>query len=1042
MLQINLFTKTMTKHRFLLASIVASVTIGAPAQTFLHDGICYRADGTELTLLSLHPINSQKPSPENGTLPDTYTGDVVIPESIEYNGKTYTVTTIEMGAFTDAEITSFSFASTVRLTGKSVFEECRQLASVTFSTGLKEIPIKMFYNCTALTELTVPGTVEKVGNSAFTGCSSLKKITFEEGPEPLVLDARFKSDSKWAEPSGLTEIVLRHKLGRYRGEYPLAFRGDSILEKVTVGGNVDSIPEEYFSSCRNLTSVDFEGTALKAIGRAAFSETGFTDLTVPRGVTEIPEEMLYHSEIRRVNIQGPVTTIGPRAFKKTKLNTVNFPQTLQRICDEAFNQTFIDFDIALPEGVDSIGNMAFASSFITSLKIPEATTKLGRSITGKCNQLKSLTVAPGNPAYRTVTDGILETRDGKTLVQVAAASEFSTISGDYTKVAWGALWWCYYVKKLDLPCCTEYEDYALMASGVEEVTLRGKLGKGILKDCMWLKKLRVESATIPEELAIYCRWLEDVEFSDSVTVIGREAFLGTESLKKVSLGSNITMLGDWCFVRSGLRNIEMTAAAAPLVGYETFGTNEELTVTVPAELLNVYKNADGWKNYDIVGDETLEAPHERQNLPAGIYYAGTDGMLHCVYSDGQSDVYDLGGIPHTFQLQPYNNRLYGTSAGGNIGYSANHESNADGKLFFFTKIGERNFHSVIRDYSRGDAKGEHDGFYDPHGIAVFADTLYVFDRGLSIRKVAGSASSDGILYNPWMRPQWTGYYSSSWSYGNVWSGLEIEPAVDEQGNDAPVYWLGVKYNGYGIFPFREKDIYPGKNGWSDNLPMPDLKPLLTSQMQISAFCFDFPNDHLYVCAGMYSPSFAIYRFELSKIRSSISVTLQDGQLIDDSPIETYFPNTEVINITQFAKDADGEYLYWCYRAGEGADPRNPMHTTGIKRLKLGQAKPAVEMVAPGAAGYGLAVIDYDGSVKPGSGVENVLAVPAELMVFRNGAVTALEDARIAIYSTSGRLMADVDMVEGQSLSTDGLPSGVYIVVARNGANSRSLKIAI
>ena len=115
-----------------------------------------------------------------------YSGDVTIPETIEYEGKTLRVTTIDDGAFSGCkELTSVTIPSSVTSIGGSAFEGCTGLKTVSFgsslksedSSGVTEIGEYAFYGCSSLTSVIIPGSVTSIGNEAFNECNSLVTVT-------------------------------------------------------------------------------------------------------------------------------------------------------------------------------------------------------------------------------------------------------------------------------------------------------------------------------------------------------------------------------------------------------------------------------------------------------------------------------------------------------------------------------------------------------------------------------------------------------------------------------------------------------------------------------------------------------------------------------------------------------------------------------------------------------------------------------------------------------------------------------------------------
>ena len=78
----------------------------------------------------------------------SYSGKVVIPESVEFKGAAYSVTSI----------------------GESAFYKCYGLTSVTIPNSVTSIGSSAFNYCTGLTSVTIPNSVTSIGDNAFDGC--------------------------------------------------------------------------------------------------------------------------------------------------------------------------------------------------------------------------------------------------------------------------------------------------------------------------------------------------------------------------------------------------------------------------------------------------------------------------------------------------------------------------------------------------------------------------------------------------------------------------------------------------------------------------------------------------------------------------------------------------------------------------------------------------------------------------------------------------------------------------------------------------------
>ena len=106
------------------------------------------------------------------------TGDIVIPDSVVYNGNTYTVTAIGEWAFEGCSgLTSITIGSGVTTIGNMAFENCSSLTSVTIPDGVTSIGTGAFSYCSGLTTITIPDAVTFIGERAFEGCTNLFSAT-------------------------------------------------------------------------------------------------------------------------------------------------------------------------------------------------------------------------------------------------------------------------------------------------------------------------------------------------------------------------------------------------------------------------------------------------------------------------------------------------------------------------------------------------------------------------------------------------------------------------------------------------------------------------------------------------------------------------------------------------------------------------------------------------------------------------------------------------------------------------------------------------
>ena len=365
------------KTRLLLKPLLAVLLLAllpqaAAAYDFMVDGLCYNknSDGTSVTVTY-------------ETYDDTWysvdiTGGITIPETVTYNGTTYSVTSIGDDAFYECHgLTSVTIPNSVTSIGKYAFWGCSGLTSVTIGNSVTSIGNYAFASCSRLTgELTIPNSVSSIGSYAFEDCTSLTSVTIGNSVTSI-------GDCAFSGCSGLTSVTIPNSVTSIGG---YAFWGCSGLTSVTIGNSVTSIGNYAFEGTAwynnqpdglvyaGLIAYKYKGTmpngtcieiqeGTKSILSECFKNcSGLTELTIPNSVTSIGNDSFYGcSGLTSVTIGNSVTSIGSRSFQNCSgLTSVTIPNSVTSIGERAFYNCSGLTSVTIGNSVTSIGNYAFS----------------------------------------------------------------------------------------------------------------------------------------------------------------------------------------------------------------------------------------------------------------------------------------------------------------------------------------------------------------------------------------------------------------------------------------------------------------------------------------------------------------------------------------------------------------------------------------------------------------------------------------------------------------------------------------------------------
>ena len=336
-------------------------------------------------------------------------------------------------------------------------------------------------------------------------------------------------------------------------------------------------------------------------------------------------------------------------------------------------------NIVIEKGVSSIGNYAFyGCNQITSITIPNSVTRIGNMALSNCPGLISMKVEDGNIYYdsRNNCNAIIETQSNTLLAgckntiipnSVKSIGNYAfnycsgltsiTIPNSVTSIGDGAFERCTNLASVTIPnsVTTIGENAFSYCSRLTSITIPNSvtsIGEYVFYECSKLASVTIPnsvttigegafchcsqlaSITIPESITSIerytffdCSSLTQITIPKSVTIIEYGAFCDCSSLKSIIIPETVTSIGESAFnLCKGLTSITSEAKTPPYCYTECFkSVKKSIPVYVPANSINAYKDADGWKDFtniqpiSVAPDLTLALTDASPNLTEGYY---------------------------------------------------------------------------------------------------------------------------------------------------------------------------------------------------------------------------------------------------------------------------------------------------------------------------------------------------------------------------------------------------------------------------------------
>ena len=542
-----------------------------------------------------------------------YTGNVVVPESVTYNGTTYSVTRI----------------------GSEAFRGCSGLTSVTIPNSVTSIGSSAFSGCSGLTSVTIPNSVTSIGGSAFFGCSSLAVVNFNATNCTSMGSYDYPVFYKCSSLSTLNIGDNVQNIPAY------AFKGCSGLQSVVIGNGVTNLPDYVFSTGNGLKSLTI-GSGVLSINKNAFSNNPIKTIwltnTPPSGYSYAAGSVNYVANEQYGSMSGKVVypflssifeeggvkyvPVSPSERTCDAIDCVYRPDVDQlNISDKVSyrgiemavenvrsyccygNEHLKNVDYGVP---NEIGAYAFAyCPSLESFTMTDAPTGIGAGAFSGCSVLPSLLLSMN---LQTIGESAFQGCASLTAMEIPML--VSTI-GDNSFKGCTSLSLMVIADRdslLKLGCNGNSPFFA--DCPLDSVYIGGNIAYNKSKNSGYSPFYRNTSlrtvvitdkeTEISENEFYGCTNLQDVKIGDGVESFGDWAFSGCSSLKNFSFGMSVETIGKEAFSDcTAMESIFSRSPEPPVCGSQALDDINKwnCVLTVPAGNVAAYKAADQWKEF-------------------------------------------------------------------------------------------------------------------------------------------------------------------------------------------------------------------------------------------------------------------------------------------------------------------------------------------------------------------------------------------------------------------------------------------------------------
>lgn len=532
-----------------------------------------------------------------------YSGDVVIPETVEFGGQHYVVDSIGEWAFNACSgLMSVKLPEKLRVIGRLAFVDCYGLTSISFPASLKVIGDGAFQNCDGLTSLSFPEGMTQIGDGAFQRCGRLETLFF---------------------PSTMKSIDWGVFCESHENEYGGGECTCDSIRRIEIKGIATWFNSNRFTERNHHVAAPYADLYVNG--------DLLTDIVLPDTMARIRPALFYGcKKLHSVVFPNNLKVIDDCAFQNCiSLTSVKLPSTLRFIGDCAFNQCNVGFEFAsiVPPTIEGMNPLGDEDNL---LYVPEEGIEAYRTAwSDKVNDILCLErqhdwdvmveAEEKSSAVLQAVGGVSDNEAARNVVRLKVSGTVNSYDFMVMRNKMTSL------RELDLT------DAHVVYNPYEHYQGYHSWNDSLPDYAFYRKELRVcklpQSITyIGQSAFSECRKLTGMDIPEKVQEIGYAAFTGCNCLKEVEFHEGLEWIGSEGFSNCALQDTIVFPQTLKHISYNAFGMNGSLkAVKFPVGLESIESSA--FNNCSGLSEV---------RFPASVLSVGSDAFMMC---DNIKDVY-------------------------------------------------------------------------------------------------------------------------------------------------------------------------------------------------------------------------------------------------------------------------------------------------------------------------------------------------------------------------------------------------------------------